>query len=232
VDFPRGRVTEWYPRARPNGGGVAWGQVRVMPGAPVQFPCGAAGSHYYAARETDAAPLRVGDEHEKFLFYRGLGSFNLPLSIRLDGDQVVIRSPADFGPAIVFESRRGRAGFSVAQAQAGEVRVARPSLREPDPEPLRRRLQGILVSQGLYPKEAHAMVETWRDTWFEDGLRVFYWIPRPLTDELLPLTIQPKPAELVRVLVARTELIPDDPVVAERLLRWISPTGSSAAAPR
>jgi hypothetical protein len=38
-------------------------------------------------------------------------------------------------------------------------------------------------------------------------LRLFYVVPRKLTDQVLPLNIDPQPSELVRVLVGRTELI-------------------------
>jgi hypothetical protein len=51
------------------------------------------------------------------------------------------------------------------------------------------------------------MVATWRDSWFEEGLRVFYVVPRALTDKTLPLYINPSPTSLVRVLVGRTEVI-------------------------
>ena len=43
-------------------------------------PSRAAPNRYYAARETDSAPISVGDQHEKFLFYRGVGRFQVPLS--------------------------------------------------------------------------------------------------------------------------------------------------------
>jgi hypothetical protein len=59
VDFPNGRVTEWYPRAsgvQPLSsarGWIEWKNVQVTPaGAPL--PKEGAASHYYAARETDA----------------------------------------------------------------------------------------------------------------------------------------------------------------------------------
>ncbi len=65
----------------------------------------------------------------------------------------------------------------------------------------------MLVAQGLYEKEALAMIKTWRDSWFEEGLRVFYIVPRKVTDSILPLTIEPQPSELTRVLVGRIEII-------------------------
>ena len=53
------------------------------------------------------------------------------------------------------------------------------------------------------------MVATWSRRWFRnEGTRVFYLVPRALTDEILPLTIDPAPDELVRVLVGRIEFLP------------------------
>ena len=72
---------------------------------------------------------------------------------------------------------------------------------------IRAQLVRLLVGEGLYRKEALAMVETWADHWFEPGLRVFYLVPRARTDALLPLTLEPAPDELVRVLVGRLEMI-------------------------
>jgi hypothetical protein len=51
------------------------------------------------------------------------------------------------------------------------------------------------------------MVKTWRDSWFEEGLRVFYILPRRATDAHLPITIKPQPSELSRVFVGRAEIV-------------------------
>jgi hypothetical protein len=65
-----------------------------------------------------------------------------------------------------------------------------------------------LTGAGLYEKEALAMVKTWRSSWFgEEGVRLLYLVPGRLTDELLPLSIEPKPDETVRVLVGRMEVL-------------------------
>jgi hypothetical protein len=39
---------------------------------------------------------------------------------------------------------------------------------------LKLKLERVLMTQGLFPKEAHSMVETWRDSWFEEGVLVLY----------------------------------------------------------
>jgi hypothetical protein len=69
-------------------------------------------------------------------------------------------------------------------------------------------LRAGLVSEGLYPAEASAMIKTWEAAWFrESGARVLYVLPRPWTDAALPLYLAPAPRELVRVMVGRAEVI-------------------------
>jgi hypothetical protein len=108
---------------------------------------------------------------------------------------------------IVFENRGGRIGFkTLSELNDVGVEVERPALNQSLDEVLAE-LKSLLIAQGLYEKEAQAMIDTWRDSWFEEGLRVFYVLPRKTTDEILPLQIEPKPQEVVRVLVGRAEVI-------------------------
>ena len=66
-----------------------------------------------------------------------------------------------------------------------------------------------LTTTGLYSKEAAAMVDTWKDSWFrEPGVRVLYVLPRKRTDDTLPMTLKPAPQELVRTMVGRAEVLP------------------------
>jgi hypothetical protein len=74
---------------------------------------------------------------------------------------------------------------------------------------LERKMIAALTEQGLYPREATAMVNTWKDSWFaEDGTRVLYLLSRAWTDRTLPIQLSPQPKELARVMVGRAELIP------------------------
>lgn len=214
VDFPKGKITEWYPQARAAGAGIDWGRVKVMPGAALTFPVESAESHYYPAREVDAAPVQVCGtrgrtvQQEKFLFYRGVGTFDLPLSVRLEGENVVLRNLGreEIAHLVIFENRGGRVGYRVCDAFTGEMTHERPAL-DKSMDALLADLKGVLVAGGLYEREAEAMIKTWRDSWFEEGLRVFYLLPRRTTDEILPVQIEPRPEELVRVLVGRAEVI-------------------------
>ncbi len=69
VEFPKGTLTEWYPQAkrtdgRPLAGDAPpstldWDGIKVLPGEALKLPHETKESRYYAARETDAAPLRL-----------------------------------------------------------------------------------------------------------------------------------------------------------------------------
>jgi hypothetical protein len=77
----------------------------------------------------------------------------------------------------------------------------------------------MLVTQGLYQDEARAMVETWRGSWFEEGSRLLYIVPPAFVDGVLPLSINPAPAQTVRVFVGRLELVtPETEKAVERAL--------------
>ncbi|MGH9843372.1 MAG: hypothetical protein ACREEM_31935 [Blastocatellia bacterium] len=207
VDFPHGRITEWYPQARLDSSTIRWENFRVEPGAKEGFSTDHSKSHYYPARETDAAPIQLKTEQEKFLFYRGLGDITLPLSVKMAGGKVIVNSAGqEIAQVIVFEKRDGRAGWRIHGKLKGEAAIDRPASDQPL-ESLLCEIEGTLVAQGLYPKEAAAMVKTWRGSWFEEGLRVFYVLPRATTDAVLPISISPMPTELVRVMVTRAEII-------------------------
>ena len=112
----------------------------------------------------------------------------------------------EMAQVILFENRGGQVGWRILNSLKGETTLARPALGQ-SLDSLRDELVKTLTAQGLYEKEAAAMVKTWSNSWFEDGLRVFYIVPRKTTDAILPITITPAPAELNRVLVGRLEII-------------------------
>jgi hypothetical protein len=213
VNFPKGAITEWYPSAQEvSGSRIDWGTFLVEPKDETSLLQEPAPSHYYPARETDASIVRVcnneGIEREKFLFYRGVGTFDLPAKIGLgEGGKDVKVSGGAVGKVVVFERQGAHVGWTIAtiDRELG-ARVPRPAL-DKKIDALGGELQQLLKAEGLYEREASAMVATWRDQWFEDGLRAFYVLPRAATDAALPMTITPAPTSLVRVMVGRVELI-------------------------
>jgi hypothetical protein len=198
--------------AHVNGGDIDWGELRLMPGGQVYLPNDFRENHYYPARETDASAIQVrndlGTEQEKFLFYRGVGNFALPLSVKLANDKVEIRQRGEesVGKAVLFENRDGKIGYRIAELTSTPATLKRPDLNS-DIKDLRRDLKAMLMTEGLFEKEAEAMLNTWRNSWFEEGLRLFYITPRKTTDMVLPLNINPSPSTLVRVLVGRAEMV-------------------------
>jgi hypothetical protein len=223
VRFPRGLLTEWYPHAvvsqglgtaatlrdPKHVGVIEWKNVRIGPSDVRPFPAGYGKSHYYAARNTDAAPLSVGAQSERFLFYRGVADFDVPLAAAAlpNGDIRVSNLSSDTIPAVVlFERRGGKLGYRLHHDLRGDVTLAPPSL-DGSFATLRADLEQILIRAGMYPKEAAAMVETWRNSWFEEGTRVFYLVPPRAVDAILPLEIQPEPVSIARAFVGRMEVL-------------------------
>jgi hypothetical protein len=237
VSFPHGLITEWYPqaeyevyqRSRVDGsmrrlaanlngidtslrsltGGIEWKSIKVQPDVSPALPIESGASRYYAARATDATPIAVGEQHEKFLFYRGVGRFPVPLSVRLTGDgKIVVENRADdtVPIAILFENRGGRLGYRNAGAVADAATLDPPSL-DGSLAVLRHDLETALIAQCLFPREAQAMVETWRDSWFEEGSRLIYIVPSRAINAALPLQVDPVPSQTARVFVGRIELV-------------------------
>jgi hypothetical protein len=227
VRFRSGVITEWFPRAvvtpanapaLTDSQTIAWRNVKIVPGAAEDFPVEIGSSHYYAARRTAAAPLMSGSEREKFLFYRGVGRFLPAIVATVDAAGNVAVDPPSrrrrYGEAgtpgdqpiddiILFSNDRGRIAYQVRHTTDDQVSVEPEVVgQEPTSE-----LERLLLEHGLYPDEARAMLDTWRDSWFEDGTRLIYIVPRSEIETILPLQITPTPTDVVRLFVGRMELI-------------------------
>ena len=150
-----------------------------------------------------------GEQQEKFLFYRGVSASPLPLSAKLNSDgELVVKSlgAGEIPAAILFERRGERVGYRFTGGFTDETTWEPPVLTG-SVDVVYGDLEEILLDQGLYRDEAHAMVETWKDSWFEEGSRLIYIVPRGFIDNVLPLTINPAPGQIVRVFVGRLEIV-------------------------
>ena len=239
VSFPHGKITEWYPTAQVSRETINWPSFKIIPDAQVTFQHDSSQNHYYPARQTDGVPIQVptktGVEHEKFLFYRGVGDFSLPVHAKLVGEKFLIQNTSNepIGKVILFRRHQGRLGFTVLDLALTDKEID-PPLINGNIEDLRSQLKGMLIEGGLYEKEAEAMLNTWRDSWFEAGTRVFYIMPRKVTDVILPLSITPQPTRIERVLVGRTELITPEmeKIVTLGLARFRHPSAEIRTAAR
>jgi tetratricopeptide (TPR) repeat protein len=171
------------------------------------------------------------DEVERFLFYRGLGRAPLPLrltsmegvSLRLEGDG---QTPLRHLFIVRVENGKGVYRYLPELAAGSSLAEAIPSIKgaQPLPEFTRRisdDLAARLTEAGLYPKEARAMVNTWRSSYFgSDGLRVLFVLPQTWTEAFIPMRLDPQPESLVRVMVGRVEVLtPEREKRAEQALR-------------
>jgi hypothetical protein len=189
-------------------GSIEWNDLKIQPGLSADLPDDHSGNRYYSARQTDSAPVTVGNQHEKFLFYRGVARFQVPLTAQVSptGKVALANTGSEPVPAVfLFENRKGQMRYrrlgAVETSTTGDLTALGGSLPE-----LRYDLEEALVSQGLFRKEAHAMVETWADSWFEEGVRAMYILPARTVDSVLPLKVEPAPEQVVRVFVGRIEL--------------------------
>ena len=231
VKFPQGWVTEWYPKAssvtpsasaisaqqdfsrvdrtrRFGNGEIRWDAVDVLPGPDLEYPQGKGASPYYAARHTESAPLRIGKQKEKLIFYRGIGDFEVPVRPVFRGSALEVSNAGGetIPLAMVFENRGGKIGYRKIPGLRDVVQVEPPELTA-NLADLGADLVEYLVEFGLYRAEAEAMLETWSDSWFEEGMRVIYILPRAAVDAVLPLEIVPAPTSVARVFVGRVELL-------------------------
>ena len=245
VGFPSGVWTQWYPQASLVGpslatthdplslkdGRIHW-NVEVLPAAMgLSLPETPKDSLWNHAREVDAAFVRVNQvprvgrqgqkaafENERFIFYRGLGSADLPLQFSASAGGEISCSastPSTLRHLFVLRVEDGRGVFRyIPSLEPGRrIESVIPSMGAAEPmEAFSRKaghaLAARLTESGLFEKEARAMVNTWRTSYLEtDGIRVLYVLPQAWTDSFIPMKVDPKPTSLVRVMVGRTELL-------------------------
>jgi hypothetical protein len=231
------------PRAR--NGRIGW-TVDVVPPSladPV-LPATASDALWNYSRDVDASYVVAADstrqatrkEWERFLFYRGLGEATLPLTASTsDGARLRCGSDLSEGVRHIYFLRveHGRGAYRylpslgcgesiphVVPEMDGAQAVERFATTVADD------LASRLVASGLYAKEARAMVNTWRTSYLTtDGIRVLFLLPQSWTDRFIPMKIDPRPDEVVRVMVGRIELLTPERerLVEEAIARLASP---------
>lgn len=251
VAFPQGYITEWYPQTTQIGptyardtnrptDGILHESRAIWKNLQITTPCSDdekllpqanCGLHYFTARgphsdfvRTDSAlSTNNTSEFEKFIFYRGAGSFTTPLHVTVDSNNLVTVENTGSGSLahlFLVSIHNGHGSFSALdelpagnsfpwmQLTAGPTGDLTQYSFPQFQTQISAQMQAALISQGLFPDEAKAMVNTWKDSWFtEEGVRVLYILPRPWTDGILPLALNPRPTELTRVMVGRAEII-------------------------
>lgn len=250
VTIRGGWLTEFYPAAEADPPGASggrfkfdnltpdtlgrldWRKVTVgtaAPGPETDAPVWTTPRKVQAAQLT--VPGKRGDEHEKFLFYRGVGNIDVPLRVATDEGNDTLSLHAQCGDALpagqaarvpalwlVDIRRDGVLAFRTLPAlslsadwQRALATIPRSfpeaDYSEGNRERLEAQMHAALVAEGLFADEATAMLGTWQRAYFQSaGLRVFFLVPRVWTDFILPLEIS-RPADIERVMIGRIELV-------------------------
>jgi len=207
-----------------SGGLLNWGNFSVHArGAAPAKPLADAPLERFGwshARAVDANLLEMPNgESERFLFYRGLGEFSLPVTVQSPTAGTVSFNSVYGEPVpqvFVLNVSRERGAFvgrSTGIAAGATLTETIPTLEgaptiEAYAEALAKAVTQALDATGLYHDEAVAMVNTWQRQWFRTpGVRALYLLPQSWTEQSIPLSISPKPDAIVRVMLVRVELI-------------------------
>jgi hypothetical protein len=182
-----------------------------------------------AAREVQAGSVFIPDagEGERYIFYRGVAHLDALLQTKVSAGQVRLAAPQVLtwleAPTLTVPNvwladirvdgtvafrEHGPVTITKAKAGAELARVKRFGGSDYSAEgrkQLRASLKRALLKQGLYSDEAEAMLNTWRESYFEKpGLRLFYVVPREWVDWFLPLKLS-VPARLNRAIIGRVD---------------------------
>lgn len=244
----------WDRITRRAAGSLSWNGLRLRGTEP-----GPSTSEktWLAPRRVRATSVHTPDgERERYLFYRGVAHFEAPLRVsRTPGNALEIRTgewplaqDARIGPLLLVDALNdGTSAFRILD----DVAVSRDGVGGPgrllattpgsfaasdyhrdNLRQIRDVLHEILVRDGLYHDEATAMLDTWEVSYFKrPGLRLFFPVPRPWTEEYLPLAIS-ESADITRVMIGRIEIVtPEQRATLRRISRGpVSQSGWVGAA--
>ncbi|BDS05733.1 hypothetical protein NT6N_07730 [Oceaniferula spumae] len=168
-------------------------------------------------RNPKANVLKVGEQYEDYLFYRGVGNFPLPIKFTVDTNETLTISnlssdkvPFMFVHEVTNEGVTRFHSIPNGLAASGVMKVTTSDLREHTDwhRPVYQEMFKGLTGTGLTAEESHGMIQTWWDSYFSrPGLRVFWVMPGSDTENILPLSVKPAPEKIVRTIVGRSEII-------------------------
>jgi hypothetical protein len=248
VKFPAGWLTQYYPNAvvtadghdgekfnvgpltYKSAGTLSWRGLKI--GGTQDGPSTDVPAWLAPRRVPGAASVRTAaGEAERYLFYRGVGRMDAPLSVvrTADGTQLQVHSQVGnsvqlrpgmtMGPLWLVDARAdGTSAYrtidSIDLTQGPDKVLATTAASFAESEyraenlgALRKALHAALTRDGLFGDEAEGLLNTWEASYFRrPGLRMFFMVPRAWTDRHLPLHVS-APAQIERVMVGRIELV-------------------------
>ncbi len=214
AEAPGVKANQFGPLTAETTGRLTWSDLRINGrGEPPETT----EPVWLAPRKVEAQMVATPKgEAEKFLFYRGVGHLEAPLTVRRVADKLEIGRREGAVPIgrlwLVDICGDGTAAYRVLDQTGAEPLTTLSAFSEEAYSAdaagrLRESLRTALVADGLFADEAEALLETWKLSYFESaGLRVFFLVPRAWTDRYLPLAITGDPPT-VRTMVGRIELV-------------------------
>lgn len=233
VDFPNGTISQWYPErsggeitptsdtidlSKPMTGSIDWDATVLAPDTKESITNNAATPKWYQPRETTSNLIKNhSGEIEKFLFYRGLANFSLPLEVKfLDSMNLYVKNQSEWDIPFIYiydhiSNTTMEGIWGIGPLKAGEARtypMPQKYYYEGQQNPANDSFRVALENAGLTHLEAVAMLNTWSNGYFmTNGFKIFWIVPHELTDKILPLAITPTPDSVERVLVGKSEIL-------------------------
>ena len=199
-------------------GEISWDVDVMAPGAPrsLSFKQNET-MNWIRPRNSDANILKIGEEYEDYLFYRGVGNFDLPVTFTVDENETlkIANTSSEKVPFLFVQEVTPDQKVRYFSMSEGLTAGSQSEIREEDFVETERWQKAVyqemangLSETGLNEKEVNSMLQTWWHSYFEKpGLRVFWIVPNDETERILPLQVSPAPEKQVRVLVGRSEVL-------------------------
>lgn len=243
VRYPEGIFTQWWPTPNsfapypPQNGalpqsknGSLYWSITLQPNNKFDSAMPKMDDHpwWNIARDVDAATIQAGrGGTEKFLFYRGAGTFKPSLRVDTDAEGKFLlsneknTSSRDVYTIDIKENEKPLIHYYPAVEEGADSK--RTEINSIDGAV--KHLQAQLERKGLFTKEAAGLVKIWKKQMFEKtGQRAMYMMSEADIDLMLPLSINPKPDKQVRVILVRFECLTAS--VRKQIEGWIEQLGS------
>ena len=186
--------------------GMRW--EGTLSAAPARPPEAVAAGHWWsAARDVPAAWLNTRSASERFVFYEATARREPVVKTRVSDDAITVENPAGgaaSGPVLVLLNDGAKHwGAWVEDVPAGKsVTVSKQDVlaKELTAAEVLDRCARQWRAMGMTPAEAEAIVKVWKpDLLNTVGFLAVARMPADAYGKMFPLTVEPKPDELVRV---------------------------------
>ena len=247
VKTPQGRPTAYWPKPElleetfwfmgsgiKEAVGFMWsGKLVTEPKAGV-LPAVADEHWWKTVRAVPSQYVQTDGGTERFLFYEALAVQAPVVTGSVAADKLVIKNAhtAASGQVVIIVNDGEKRHFKVVPAvpAGGQVEIGKAEFDQADgeAEKILAACRAQWESFGVTAAEAHAIVDTWKpDLLKRVGFLVVARLPTELYDKIFPLTIAPKPDELVRAGAIFDALPGDDgrldwlPALKAQMRSWV-----------